>query len=587
VGLQRLLTLTVLAIAAALAATTTDVADQALATVPGGTNILHVPMSWCVVRGTPAQAAPNITSEGSTVADTNTNALMWRRHERPTDNVYLPQASVSLRSSINNSWGTLSFPLIDDPDTAVGQPGDVVATVMRTTELTTLETSCEAAYAGLGRAGIGITAVNVGLWRDPAGAYTGQTGLGGCSWVGPAGSPCSRDFFIFVADNHWFYPTVPNRNIPGFGIPNADPLDLVVAHETGHALNLQHRNNTAEVMNPSIVDTNGDGRVDNKVLNTTDVATMRASAQNVPGLEVDPPGEFQPGPLLAMHVFDGPRESPRPGYLDLSGMSLTLDTRTNSAELTQRLWGLLPCRSPARTEYQYYADLDNRPSTGAAPTALSSVGLGSRFRGADLVAKATVVGGTQKGDYRTCRIKGSVWAARAGSLARLRPGAYVARIRTMRSYLPHYPVNKAKPPRPDSVDLFNMVEFRLLNRFLDIRIRPKATIRVLVQVVAGGKVVDRFTGRLTLEYPSFPHCFPSTTGTPGGTADITFDGLRPNREIHALLGPNEVLRGVRTDASGSGRIQLPIPKGTSRGKHLVTIGHDGLALTADCTLTVV
>jgi heme O synthase-like polyprenyltransferase len=89
---------------------------RALATLPNGTRILYVPMSWCVVRGTPAAVAPNVTSEGTTVADTNTDAVMWRRHERPTDNGFLPQASVSLRSSINNSWGTLNFPLINDPD---------------------------------------------------------------------------------------------------------------------------------------------------------------------------------------------------------------------------------------------------------------------------------------------------------------------------------------------------------------------------------------------------------------------------------------------------------------------------------------
>ncbi len=573
-------------VAASFAALTAGSPDRALAVVPGGTDILHVPMSWCVVRGAPAEAAPNVTSEGTTVADTNTNAVMWRRHERPTDNVFLPQASVSLRSSINNAWGTLSFPLIDDPDTSIGQPGDVAATLTRTAELMTLETRCESAYAALGRAGVGITAVNVNRWLDGGGVYRGQTGLGGCSWVGSPGSPCSRDFYIFVADNRWFYPTVPNRNIPGFGTPNADPLDLIVAHETGHALNLQHRNNTAEVMNPSIVDTNGDGRVDNRLLNSADVTMLRASARNVPGLEVDPPGEFRPGPVLAMRLFDGPREQALPGHLDLSALSLTLDTRTASAELTQRLWGLFPCRALGRGEYRYYADLDNRPGTGASRAALAGLGLPSTFRGVDLVARVIVAGGKEPGSYRTCRSSGEVWTVRNGKVGRLQQPAFVARIRTMRTFLPHYPINGAPVPKVDSLDVLSMVELKLLNRFLPIRIREKAPIRVLVQVVADEKPLDGFSGRLILERPLFPHCFPAATGASGSTVEITFDGLRPNREIHALLGPNEVLRGVRTDASGSGRIQLPIPNGTSRGNHLVTIGHDGLALTADCTVAV-
>src|SRR5258707_1239690 len=59
---------------------------------PAYPTVLHVPMSWCVVNGSPAQTAPNITSEGTNVTDNNTDAVIWRRHERPTDNVFLPQA---------------------------------------------------------------------------------------------------------------------------------------------------------------------------------------------------------------------------------------------------------------------------------------------------------------------------------------------------------------------------------------------------------------------------------------------------------------------------------------------------------------
>ena len=41
---------------------------------PGGIDILHVPMSWCIVDGSPAQASPNLAG------DTNTDAIIWRRH---------------------------------------------------------------------------------------------------------------------------------------------------------------------------------------------------------------------------------------------------------------------------------------------------------------------------------------------------------------------------------------------------------------------------------------------------------------------------------------------------------------------------
>ena len=153
-------------------------------------------------------------------------------------------------------------------------------------------------------------------------------------------------------------------------------------------------------------------------------------------------------------------------------------------------------------------------------------------------------------------------------------------------YLPHFPFNGAPSPQPDSVDTLNMIDLVLRNRDLLIRVREKRPVRINVQVLAARKVFDRFSGRFILEFPRFPHCVPAGNGTPGGTVEVTFDGMRPNREIHALLGPNEVLRGIQTSASGTGRISLPIPAGTPRGNHLVAVGDDGLALTADCTVAV-
>jgi hypothetical protein len=44
-------------------------------------------------------------------------------------------------------------------------------------------------------------------------------------------------------------------------------------------------------------------------------------------------------------------------------------------------------------------------------------------------------------------------------------------------------------------------------------------------------------------------------------------------------------RGV-ADLNGNGSVDLAIPKDTAPGLHLVTIGTDLTALTADCTVTV-
>ncbi len=117
-----------------------------------GGNILHVPMSWCVVQGSPAQANPNING------DTNTDAVIWRRHERPTDNVFTPQADISLRSAINDAWGSFNFPVIADPDTSTScgvaecvTNGDIrgedVNVAAIAVEFNNMINSCQTAYA--------------------------------------------------------------------------------------------------------------------------------------------------------------------------------------------------------------------------------------------------------------------------------------------------------------------------------------------------------------------------------------------------------------------------------------------------------
>ena len=116
--------------------------------------------------------------------------------------------------------------------------------------------------------------------------------------------------------------------------------------------------------------------------------------------------------------------------------------------------------------------------------------------------------------------------------------------------------------------------------------------RVQTVVMENGTPTDKLDdeergGEFVMEIVSFPHCSPQQEeAVPGRTARVTFEGLLPNREIHALLGPVLVLEGVSTDAKGNGAIDLPIPADTPPGPHLVTIGHDGLALTAECTVNI-
>jgi hypothetical protein len=54
-----------------------------------GQDSYHVPISWCSIDGSPAEQNPNLAG------DTDTDAILWRRHERPTDNIYVNPTGIT------------------------------------------------------------------------------------------------------------------------------------------------------------------------------------------------------------------------------------------------------------------------------------------------------------------------------------------------------------------------------------------------------------------------------------------------------------------------------------------------------------
>jgi hypothetical protein len=175
----------------------------------------------------------------------------------------------------------------------------------------------------------------------------------------------------------------------------------------------------------------------------------------------------------------------------------------------------------------------------------------------------------------------------------LDPDLYSFAIHTLRMYPRFAEASDGRvPPEVGVFDVNNTVNFRLANAALPEAIPVGSFFDVQAIVEMAGLVSDRFGddeigGRFVFEVPSFPHCFPLADGNPGGNVPVSYEKLLPETEIHALLGPDLVVDGVLTDADGAGEIQLPLPSDTEAGLHLVTIGHDGLALTADCTVEVV
>lgn len=549
-----------------------------------GQDLLHVPISWCIVQGSPAEANPNVAG------DTTTDAVIWRRHERPTDNIFINPAGISFRSAINDAWGTLDFPIIPDPDTNFGVPGDMRGENVNAfgDEYNQMLNACDAAWANLGRAGIGITAVNAGLFHDGT-DYVGFIGWGGCveDVMNPGFCVVPWDGQIAVIDNHYLFPTVPDRTFPDGSNRQfvlTDPLDQLVGHELGHALSLDHRNDVTALMNPGQQDNAGnDSMTDNIALDNNEVTALRNMALAANGLEIDPPNLFLPGSVVAMTQPD-PRRDPRlPAHLDLSAVKASLDTDDGTFSLGQRLFGLVP-KAAATQRHWFLVDSDGA-QRGASASVLKGLGVPETdFLGADLVIRADVTGERVSG--------GAAWRIADGK-ATLVTGSVKLRLLAMVMH-PHFsPLQgqKTTPVEKPSYPVYHLVSASLPRDLAGVTAGQTLNVHALV-ADAYGKAVDRLdpkeTGRgmpFDLSAPTFPHCYPQGAVEPGQTVKIDFDGLKPDRAFHALLGARLVGRG-KTDAEGNGTIDLAIPKDTTPGLHLVTIGIDRTALTADCTVTV-
>jgi hypothetical protein len=566
---------------------------------PGGIDVHHVPISWCAVQGSPAATSPNITQIGSTQADTNTDAVLWRRHERPTDNIYLPQASISFRSAINNAWGTLNFPIIADPDTTQGAPGDIRGDDVNAfgQEYNDALAACETAWTNLGRSGIGVTAINVNLFNDGTGNYidaaqqnaTTAIGWGGCDEsVATGNCVVPYEGRIAVIDNQYLYPTVADRTWPpspndptgAFQYSVSDPFDQLVGHELGHALSLNHRSDqTTALMFPQQQDNDGDGQTDNITLATAEVTQARTNAPNVPGVETDPPQSFVPGDFVRTRIPDSLRDAQTDRrYLDLSALKATLNKKNRIVEFGAQLGGVIP--GAGRLEAWFFIDTDGRQS-GLDPGRIGQLGgPATEFRGADLLVVARVA---------DQRVTGEAWRVERGELIPIRTGLVFDLTRLVMH--PHFAAFKGTPPKIGPAQIHDTVIVRLPAAVAGVTLNRFFTSQVVLRE-PGQAAIDRLDdsreelGRpVILEDPSFPHCFVADEARPGSTVKIRIEGLRPNQGIHGLLGPVEVFKGM-TDGSGGGVINFPIPPTTKPGPHLVTIGTDGTALTADCTVLV-
>jgi hypothetical protein len=93
---------------------------------------IWVPVRWCGVEGALSMENPSVVGESSS------DDVLWRRHERPTDAIYIPFVNMTFRagSTADIKNGPQSFPIIRDVsgtggDLIDGEPADAITMCRR------------------------------------------------------------------------------------------------------------------------------------------------------------------------------------------------------------------------------------------------------------------------------------------------------------------------------------------------------------------------------------------------------------------------------------------------------------------------
>jgi hypothetical protein len=555
-----------------------------------GQDLYHVPMSWCAIFGSPATDG-TIGIPNNVFAGGNDFALddkLWRRHERVTEFIYQTPAGISFRSGINNiGMPGVDFPTIPDPDSygMLGNVGDIRGEDVNTNgnEFNAAVNSCRqwwdmmASTTGVVN---GITAVNVRLFVDGSGNIVNIIGWGGCAEnaMGICSLPYSG--VSMVVDNFFMYPGLPGRW-------NNDPLDQLLGHELGHALSLNHRiDSTNALMYPSSQDTDGNGLIDNIMMTSTEINQARLSAPQVPGVETDPPQQIIQGNIVSSLRSDKVQEekslSP---FEDISAVRVTLDKKLNKIVFGQELFGVISNRTTVPLNYWTLVDLDKNPQTGASKEVLDKLRAPeSVFQGGDLIIKAQATG-----DYS---INGSAWKISGNNTIEPLPSNVVKfEIQNM-MMAAHYPLG-SKLVTAEKVPIYSIVNAIFDNAKLGVKLDTPIRIQTISHDTLKNvtdKLDDTKDERgktFVLVDSHFAHCFPEGEAAAGKELKVSVQGLLPNSTIHGLLGGTQgVVFRDQLDNTGNKTITFLVPENATKGFHLMTIGVDNTALTADCAVTV-
>jgi hypothetical protein len=319
--------------------------------LPGTDPLLNASMKWCGLSEAPTVADPSLYCED------DFKSMLWRRHERASDCVWIPQSRLTLRSG--GAIQHTGYTQFGDVNLGTGAPGDVVVDSPFTELLATFE-ECDMDWATQPK---GIIAVSVNRLIDGAGNFVAR----GIAIEGSVTMP-----WMAVSDQE----ALSQLN------------ERSLAHEAGHVLSLGHTTVPGNLMQ-----TGGAGAT----LDSGQIATARTylSANTI----LDPPGGPVAQPDLVDYLFDaGGDGQPGEAYLDLKKV-VAIDNSASGGDFSLFLAtaAVLPEAgafaptggpiTPFPVDYSIALDTDNDPTTGGNPM---SIVPGLNLAGVELVAAIRV-----------------------------------------------------------------------------------------------------------------------------------------------------------------------------------------------------
>lgn len=406
-----------------------------------------VPLSWCAFDGSPAASPHGNRLGGSLVAYTiphpfpdgpvaaTTDMILRDRHARAGFFIFLPQAGIFFQNAIPIARDTTSAsaPIIPIISGGAGH-GDVIGVLNPQLSLLSawedqffeLIRQCRNQWQSQHHFNLGLTVVNVRnfLTRDRSGHYSQSPvlGMAGCrnaegATIGNVPVYCA-DGIAVVSDNVFTFPVQPY-----LAQSCRDPHDIVLATLLAGALGW-HLQVVGATFNPGDLIQSMDGIpvlhctngiADNEYLNYPQIQVLRANANSVPRMNVDPPGKLLKTDLIQTYEMAKRNENITiPKAVDLSAIYVVLNRTANRISIGQELFGLIPNKTENNLPLQYwtFVDTDNNKNTGADHKLLQEIRAPPTFfHGADLATKAMAYGSTNVTSW--------AWQFRDGKLIKI------------------------------------------------------------------------------------------------------------------------------------------------------------------------